>query len=133
MKRVCPISVIIPSYNRHQSLKNTIDSLISGDAIPNEILIVDQSTTLSNRSIAGVAADGTLYATVNPSTPKKRSDGRTLEATNGFVGMMQGWEWVNVDDATKPNPRIESKACEWVYFGTLHGISCSVVERPSHL
>ena len=74
---------------------------------------------LSDRSIAGIAADGTLYATVNPSTPKKRSDGRTFDATNGFVGMMQGWEWVNVDDASKPNPRIESKACEWVYFGSL--------------
>ena len=74
---------------------------------------------LSNRSIAAWAADGTLYATVNPSTPKSRTDGRTLEATNGFVGKMKGWEWVNLDDAEKPNPRIESKSCEWVYFGTL--------------
>ena len=74
---------------------------------------------LSDRSIAAIAADGSLYATVNPSTPKKRSDGRTFEATNGFVGAMQGWEWVNTDDETKTNPRIESKACEWVYFGAL--------------
>lgn len=74
---------------------------------------------LSNRSIAAIAADGSLYATVNPTTPKSRPDGRTLEATNGFVGHMKGWEWVNIDDPTKPNPRIESKACEWVYFGAL--------------
>ena len=81
--------------------------------------IVDQSTVLSDRSLAGVAADGSLYAIVNPSTPKNRADGRTFDATNGFVGMMQGWEWVNLDNPDKPNPRIESKACEWVYFGAL--------------
>ena len=75
--------------------------------------------TLSDRSIASVAEDGSLYATVNPSTPKQRSDGRTFEATNGFVGMIQGWEWVNTKDETQPNERIESKACEWVYFGAL--------------
>ena len=40
--------------------------------------IVDQSTVLSNRSLAGVAADGSLYALVNPSTPNHRGDGRTL-------------------------------------------------------
>lgn len=74
---------------------------------------------LSDRSIAAIAADGSLYATVNPTTPKSRPDGRTFEATNGFVGQMKGWEWVNIDDPTKPNPRIESKACEWVYFGAL--------------
>ena len=74
---------------------------------------------LSDRSIAAWAADGSLYATVNPTTPKSRPDGRTFEATNGFVGAMEGWEWVNTDDETKPNPRIESKACEWVYFGAL--------------
>ena len=74
---------------------------------------------LSDRSIAAWAADGSLYATVNPTTPKSRTDGRTFEATNGFVGAMEGWEWVNTDDETKPNPRIESKACEWVYFGAL--------------
>ena len=74
---------------------------------------------LSDRSIAAIAADGSLYATVNPTTPKSRPDGRTFEATNGFVGMVNSWEWVNTSDATKPNERIESKACEWVYFGAL--------------
>lgn len=78
-----------------------------------------ETKTLSDRSIAAIAADGSLYATVNPSTPKKRNDGRTFEATNGFVGMMKGWEWVNLTDDSKPNERIESKACEWVYFGAV--------------
>ncbi|MBO4811781.1 MAG: hypothetical protein J5552_09505 [Prevotella sp.] len=71
--------------------------------------IVDQSTVLSNRSLAGVAADGSLYALVNPSTPNKRSDGRTLEATNGFIGAISGW----VTDMPT------DKKCEWVYFGTV--------------
>ena len=71
--------------------------------------IVDQSTTLSNRSLAGVAADGSLYALVNPSTPNNRADGRTLEATNGFIGVINGW--------TTDLPA--DKKCEWVYFGTV--------------
>ena len=68
-----------------------------------------RTTTLSERSIAWVMEDGTLYATVSPTTPKSRPDGRTLEATNGFIGQIQGW------DAEK---RAGDK-CEWVYFGTL--------------
>ena len=68
-----------------------------------------RETTLSERSIAYVTEDGSLYATVNPSTPKSRGDGRTFEATNGFVGQIKGWEWVT--------PRTND-GCEWVYFGT---------------
>ena len=71
--------------------------------------IADQSTTLSNRSLAGVATDGSLYAIVNPSTPNKRGDGRTFEATNGFIGAISGWE------TEMPS----NKGCEWVYFGTV--------------
>ena len=71
--------------------------------------IVDESTVLSNRSLAGVAADGSLYALVNPSTPNHRGDGRTLEATNGFIGAISGW----VTDMPT------DKKCEWVYFGTV--------------
>ena len=72
--------------------------------------IIDQSTVLSERSIAGIAADSSVYALVNPSTPKKRSDGRTLEATNGFIGRVQGWTVETNQDFPK---------CEWVYFGTV--------------
>ena len=72
--------------------------------------IVDKSTTLSDRSIAGVAADSSVYALVNPSTPKKRSDGRTLEATNGFIGRVKGW----TIETNQAFPK-----CEWVYFGTI--------------
>ena len=72
--------------------------------------IIDQSKVLSDRSLAGVAADSSVYALVNPSTPKKRGDGRTLEATNGFIGRVQGWTIETNQDFPK---------CEWVYFGTI--------------
>ena len=72
--------------------------------------IIDQSKTLSDRSIAAIAADSSVYAIVNPSTPKSRADGRTLEATNGFIGRIQGWEIETNQDFPK---------CEWVYFGSL--------------
>ena len=71
--------------------------------------IID-TKTLSDRSIASIAADSSVYATVNPSTPKSRSDGRTMEATNGFIGRIQGWEIETNQDFPK---------CEWVYFGSL--------------
>ena len=71
--------------------------------------IVSQ-TTLSDRSIAAIAADSSVYATVNPTTPKSRGDGRTLEATNGFIGRIQGWQL----ETNQVFPK-----CEWVYFGSL--------------
>ena len=78
--------------------------------------IVDQSTVLSNRSIAGLAADGSRYALVNPSTPNKRKvePERTLEATNGFIGVIDGWEVVYPNDDVA-----NSKKCEWLYFGNV--------------
>ena len=71
--------------------------------------IVD-TKELSNRSIAAWTADSTVYATVNPSTPKSRPDGRTLEATNGFKGRIKGW-------TLETNGAFPS--CEWTYFGSL--------------
>lgn len=65
---------------------------------------------LSDRSIAAWTADSTVYATVNPSTPKSRSDGRTLEATNGFKARIKGWTLETNGDFP---------GCEWTYFGSL--------------
>lgn len=72
--------------------------------------IIDNSNVLSNRSIAGIAADNSVYALVNPATPNRRSDGRTMEATNGFIGQVQGWTL----ETNQTFPK-----CEWVYFGTI--------------
>ena len=72
--------------------------------------IIDQSKTLSDRSIAGIAADSSVYALVNPSTPKSRSDGRTFEATNGFKGRIKGWTLETNGEFPK---------CEWTYFGSM--------------
>lgn len=65
---------------------------------------------LSDRSIAAWTADSTVYATVNPTTPKTRPDGRTLEATNGFKGRIKGW-------TLETNGNFPG--CEWTYFGSL--------------
>ena len=69
-----------------------------------------RQTSLSNRSYAYVTEDGSLYAAVASTTDKSRSDGRTFEATNGFVGQIKGWQWAS---------ERTNDACEWVYFGTL--------------
>jgi hypothetical protein len=86
------------------------DSDLTWQADGSKKAIVDQSMTLSDRSIAGVAADSSVYALVNPSTPKHREDGRTTEATNGFIGRIQGW----TVETNQTFPK-----CEWVYFGSI--------------
>ena len=65
---------------------------------------------LSDRSIAAWTADSTVYATVNPTTPKTRPDGRTLDATNGFKARIKGWTLETNGDFP---------GCEWTYFGSL--------------
>ena len=72
--------------------------------------IVGTKELPEGRTIAAWTADSTLYATVNPSTPKSRPDGRTLEATNGFKGRIKGWTLETNGDFP---------GCEWTYFGSL--------------
>ena len=72
--------------------------------------MIIQQQALGARSIAGIAADSSVYALVNPSTSQHRSDGRTLEATNGFIGRIQGWQ-------IETNQNFPQ--CEWVYFGSI--------------
>ena len=42
-KKHIPLSVIIPTLNRKNILSNTIDSLLSGEFVPSEIIVIDQS------------------------------------------------------------------------------------------
>jgi GT2 family glycosyltransferase len=39
------VSIIIPTRNRAQMLRDTIDSVLAGDLLPDEIVVADQSTT----------------------------------------------------------------------------------------
>ena len=66
--------------------------------------------SLSDRSDAYITEDSTRYATVAETTPKKRTDGRTFEATNGFIAQIQGWTL----ETNNAFPK-----CEWVYFGSV--------------
>lgn len=43
MQEYLKVSVVIPTYNRRQSLLETIESFLSFDYIPNEFIVVDQS------------------------------------------------------------------------------------------
>lgn len=44
MSQLNKISVIIPTYNRSLSVKRTLSLLLKSDVLPDEILVVDQST-----------------------------------------------------------------------------------------
>lgn len=43
MRPSVPISIIIPTYNRRDSLINTVNSYLNGKVVPSEIIIVDQT------------------------------------------------------------------------------------------
>lgn len=72
--------------------------------------IVNTSTSLSDRSWAYIAEDQTVYAKPKTTSSWSRPDGRKLDAVNGFIGQVNGWE--NVNNQTFPK-------CEWVYYGTI--------------
>ena len=73
--------------------------------------IVSTNTTLSERSWAYIATDGTVYAKPKETSTQQRKDGRDkLDAVNGFVGQVKGWTVQT--GSTLP-------ACEWTYFGTI--------------
>ncbi len=46
MKNTVSISVVIPTLNRKKVLADTINSLLSGDFVPDEIIVVDQSDNI---------------------------------------------------------------------------------------
>lgn len=48
-KRILPVSVIIPTLNRPNALARTIDTLLSMQAIPAQIIVVDQSNAVQER------------------------------------------------------------------------------------
>ena len=71
---------------------------------------ISTTTSLSGRSWAYIAADSTVYARPTTTSSQNRSDGRKLEAVNGFIGRVKGWTIETNQEFPK---------CEWVYFGTL--------------
>ncbi|MCR5130411.1 MAG: leucine-rich repeat protein, partial [Prevotella sp.] len=72
--------------------------------------IVSTTTSLSDRSWAYIAEDNSVYAKPKSTSGQSRPDGRKLEATNGFIGQVQGWTL----ETNQTFPK-----CEWVYFGTI--------------
>lgn len=72
--------------------------------------IVSNTTELSGRSLAYIAADSSVYAKPTTTSSQNRPDGRKLEAVNGFIGRVQGWTIETNQEFPK---------CEWVYFGTV--------------
>ena len=53
---------------------------------------ISTTTSLSERSWAYIAADSTVYARPKSTSSQNRPDGRKLEAVNGFIGRVNGWE-----------------------------------------
>ncbi|MBQ4028214.1 MAG: hypothetical protein II624_03530, partial [Prevotella sp.] len=72
--------------------------------------IISTNSSLGDRSWAYIAADSTVYAKPKTTSGQSRPDGRKLEATNGFIGRINGW----TIETNQTFPK-----CEWVYFGSV--------------
>ena len=84
------------------------DLTFQADGSMKPAIVTDHS--LSDRSWAYITEDSTVYAKPKSTSSQKRSDGRKLEATNGFIGRIKGWTVETNQDFPK---------CEWVYFGSV--------------
>ena len=84
------------------------DLTFQADGSMKPAIVTDHS--LSDRSWAYITEDSTVYAKPKETSSQKRPDGRKLEATNGFIGRIQGWTVETNQDFPK---------CEWVYFGSV--------------
>lgn len=103
MRKVLPISVIIPTFNRFEALSRTLSMIdILSGTIPNEIIIVDQSQREETRRNISYCCD--KYRKINakyillktPSSTKARNIG-ILHAVNDILVFMDDDVDVNKD------------------------------------
>ena len=97
---------VTSQYLDNASFDEDLTFQIDGTTKP----IISTTTSLSDRSWAYIAEDNTVYAKPKTTSSQSRPDGRKMDAVNGFIGQVSGWE--NVNNQTFPK-------CEWVYFGTI--------------
>lgn len=83
-KKIVPVSVLIPTMNRPQALKRTIDTYYSAEYIPSQIVVVDQSRSeediASNKEIVAQLANinSIYYYQEQPSSTKARNKAFSL-------------------------------------------------------
>lgn len=77
--KIIPISVIIPTMNRPETLESTLECIFSYDFIPNEVIIVDQSQNIKsvreNKRIVEKYSNVFLIYQEIPSLTKARNIG----------------------------------------------------------
>lgn len=107
MEKLIDITVIIPTYNRINTLLNTVRSICYGSALPNEIIIVDQSENAKEHAVileefAGQFYKGNLIIVLSniPSSTKARNKGMSM-ASNDILVFMD--DDVEVDNDTFTN------------------------------
>lgn len=82
MKNKLPISIVIPTMNRPNSLKRTIDGIMTSSSIPSQIVVVDQSFTqedqIENKNVLNKYTEQIICTYVyqaKPSLTKARNTG----------------------------------------------------------
>ena len=80
---------------------------------------ISTDKSFSDRSWGYLAADSTVYARPKSTSSQKRSDGRKMEAVNGFFAHIAGWTRGDASYTGKSYYPYGNDAVEWVYFGTV--------------
>ena len=84
LRGVVPITVVIPTYNRPSDLKGTIASFLSGDSVPDQIVVVDQSVVPFDPADCGfdVPTEILVVHSSEPSLTRSRNIGARRARNN---------------------------------------------------
>lgn len=92
MYNLLPITIVIPSMNRPESLRRTIEKIMDSDYLPSQIVVVDQSVSeinqILNRNILEYFSniiECTYFFQAFPSLTKARNTGLRLSSNDIVV------------------------------------------------
>lgn len=111
-KKIVDVSVILPTYNRNEVLKQTLEYLLEQDPAPREIIVVDQSkehNKATNGFIEKLIASGQIVYIFQQEPNAQRARNRAIVEARGEVLLfidddmvmdsnLVGAHWKNYED-----------------------------------
>lgn len=134
------ISVVIPTYNRYESLVRTLVSLSAQKELPNEVLVVDSSTAVADETVLKKmfpALHITYIHTQKPSVCAQRNIGikkasgshiflcdDDLEFSNDYILQLKNYFFKNQSVSAASGLFLEkNESGEWAYIYPVKSVS----------